>query len=205
MWAGGNILGKPMKSGELRYDIATVFVVTQPPKPPPGIDWKDVWDIAAHIGTLIGLLVAGVWGYFNFIRSRTYYPRMELGVTGEIRSKDGYRFLVPRITLKNIGNSQIRLVQEGSGYKIFFATGKVDSNGELGWSKGEQTYEMFTDHNWIEPGESIFDERSVIPVPVDCIAVKIFARLVAPVGWPQKTNNAWKCSAVISPAEPKKG
>ncbi len=157
--------------------------------------------MGAHIGTLVGLVVAGVWAYFNFIRSRRYYPRMELGLLGEIRSKDKARFLIPRITLKNIGNSQIALVQKGSGFKIFFATGEVTPAGELLWLNGEHTYEMFTDHVWIEPGESIFDETVAIPMADNYLAVKIIARLVAPVGWRQKRRNTWKCSAIIGPSD----
>ena len=155
--------------------------------------------MAAHVGTLVGLAVAGVWGYFNFVRSRTYYPRMEMGVTGEIRSQGDCRYLVPRITLKNIGNSKIELIQHGSGYKVWFADGSVEASGELSWSGGDSTYSMFVDHNWIEPGESIFDERSLIALPDGCMAAKVQARLVAPIGWPQKTRTVWKCSVVIGP------
>jgi hypothetical protein len=75
----------------------------------------------------------------------------------------------------------------------------VDALGELSWSGGQSTYSMFLDHKWIEPGEGIFDEHSLIPLPNDCIAAKLQARLVAPIGWPQKTNTVWKCSVVSGP------
>ena len=80
-------------------------------------DWRGFWEVAAHVGTLIGLGFGGVWGYFNFVRSRTYFPRMELSISGEIRSNNGRRFLVPKITLKNIGNAKIRLIQKGTGLR----------------------------------------------------------------------------------------
>ena len=81
--------------------------------------WKDYWDMAAHVGELVGLTSAGIWAYFNFIRSRTYYPRMELGVTGDIRAKDAQRFLVPRITLRNIGNSKSSLFRKAPGSGVY--------------------------------------------------------------------------------------
>jgi hypothetical protein len=179
--------------------LAGAMIVPPPATVEPGFHWKDFWETAAHIGELISLLFAGIWAYFNFIRSRTYYPRMELGINGDIRAKDKQRFLVPRITLKNIGNSQIKLIQDGTGFKVFTATGEVSAKGELLWSGGEHTYEMFLDHKWIEPGESIFEESTAIPLPEDCVAVRVYARLVAPVGWPQKTNNVWRCSIVLGP------
>jgi hypothetical protein len=56
--------------------------------PPSPLNWKDFWDIAAHIAQVTGFAVGGVWAYFNFVKSRTYYPRMELSVSAELRSKD---------------------------------------------------------------------------------------------------------------------
>ncbi len=160
--------------------------------------------MASHVGTLVGLGAAGIWGYFNFVRSRTYYPRMEMGAEGDIRSHGDQRYLVPRITLKNIGNSKIELIQHGTGYKVWFTDGSVDDEGELIWSGGKLTYSMLVDHKWIEPGESIFDEKSLIPLPQRCVATKVQARLVAPIGWPQRTNTVWKCSVIIGPL-PKSG
>ena len=87
------------------------------------------------------------------------------------------------------------------------ALGNADSNGSLSWSGGERTYEMFKEHDWLEPGESIFAENVAILLPLGCMAVRIDARQVAPVGWPEKVNNVWRCSAVIGPdsSEEQKG
>ncbi len=77
--------------------------------------YKDFWDIAAHVSTVIGLLATGVWAYFNFVKSRRYYPRLELSVSGQIRKRDKCNYVIPRITLKNIGQSKVALVRRGSG------------------------------------------------------------------------------------------
>ena len=77
-----------------------------PNLPKVTMNWKDVWDIAAHIGTVIGLLATGVWAYFNFVKSRRYYPRLELTVSGELREVSHRQYIVPRVTLKNIGESK---------------------------------------------------------------------------------------------------
>jgi hypothetical protein len=145
----------------------------------PAFDWKGFWDIAAHVGTLIGLGGAGVWGYFNFIKSRTYHPRLELTVSGEFRPRNGQQFLVPRITLKNIGKSKVELIQTGSGYRIWTATGSADpATGELTWSGGKVVFDAFVDHKWIEPEETIFDELSLFALPANCLAAKIQASSV---------------------------
>lgn len=157
--------------------------------------------MAAHIGTLIGLGAAGVWGYFNFIKSRTYHPRLEMTVSGELRLKGNQQYLVPRVTLKNIGKSKVELIQRGSGYRVWTTSGKADAIGELSWSGGKPVFEMFLDHKWIEPGETIFDELSLFSLPSDCFAAKIQARLVVPLGWPRRTNSEWNCSAIIGPVK----
>jgi hypothetical protein len=90
-------------------------------------DWKGFWDMAAQVGTLIGLAAAGVWGYFNFIKSRTYHPRLEMTVSGELRSKGTQQYLVQRVTLKNIGNSKVKLIQSGSGYRVWTTNLKIPS------------------------------------------------------------------------------
>jgi hypothetical protein len=171
-----------------------------PAQSPQPFDWKGFWDMASHVGTLIGLAIAGVWGYFNFIKSRTYYPRLEMTVSGELRHKDKRQYLVPRITLNNIGKSRVKLIQSGSGYRIWTANGDIDQNGDLAWSGGKPVYDLFANHKWIEPGETIFDELNLFELPYNCVAAKIQSRLVVPLGWPNRKNSEWNCSTIVGPA-----
>lgn len=123
-----------------------------PTQAPTAFDWKGFWDMAAHVGTLIGLGAAGVWGYFNFVKSRTYYPRLEMTVSGA-RLKGTQQYLVPRVTLKNIGRSRVELIQSGSGYRIWTARGEADVTGELTWFGGKPVFDLFLHHKWIEPAK----------------------------------------------------
>jgi hypothetical protein len=163
------------------------------------VNWATFWDIASHVGTLIGLGVAGVWAYFNFVKSRTYYPRMQLGVSGEIRKKGDKQFLVPRVTLKNIGKSKVELNQSGSGYRVWLAMGPLEDSGEMTWSGGKPVFPIFVEHQWIEPGESIFDELDLFALTPECVAAKIQVRLSAPIGWLWQKNTVWNCSTVVGP------
>lgn len=180
--------------------------------------WKDFWDIAAHVGTLLGLVVAGIWAYFNFVKSRTYYPRMGMSACGEIRVRNNKQYLIPRITLKNIGKSKVVLNQYGSGFRIWYARedNVVNAITQLKWFGGDRVFSMFQTHQWIEPGESIFDESSLFALPTNCIAAKVEVRLVAPIGWkidlnPEKPPEEWfvrrntvfTCSTVVGPVSEK--
>ena len=177
-----------------------------PVQTPGPFDWKGFWDMASHVGTLIGLAAAGVWGYFNFIKSRTYFPRLEMTASGDIRQRNGRQYLVPRITLSNIGKSKVRLIESGSGYRVWIARGATDDTGALVWLGGKPVYDLFIHHKWIEPGETIFDELNLFELPYDCVAAKIQSRLVVPLGWAYKRNSEWNCSAIVGPvALPKEG
>jgi hypothetical protein len=170
-----------------------------PNPPPPTINWKDFWDIAAHIGQVVGLMAAGLWGYFNFVKSRTYFPRMELSVSGKIYLKGTQNLLIPRINLRNIGMSKVQLLQRGSGYRIWYATGTTKVGGNLKWFGGTPVFRFFEEHEWIEPGESIFDEHELHALPANSVAAKIEVRLRAPVGVIYPRVTVFNCSAVVSP------
>ena len=160
--------------------------------------------MAAHVVTVVGFAGAAVWGYFNFIKSRTYHPRLEMIVSGDLRWKGTQQFLVPRVTLRNIGKSKVALTQSGSGFRIWTAQESGKETGKLSWLNGETVFPVFEDHKWIEPGEMIFDELDIFALRSDAIAAKIQARLVVPLGWPRRKNSEWNCSAIVGPVVPPK-
>ena len=103
---------------------------------PTPLNWKEIWENAEHVATILGIGAAVLWGYFNFIKSRTYHPRMEMTVSGEIRQSGEHQYLVPRITLKNIGNSKIALVQQGSRIPCVGGCGTICRRSGSGMDEG---------------------------------------------------------------------
>ncbi len=91
-------------------------------------------------------------------------------------------------------------MQKGSGYRVWVATEQDKGLHEVQWSNGTRVYAMFEEHKWIEPGESIFDEVRLIPLPANFIAAKVEARLLAQVKrFPRKKNTEWNSSAIAGP------
>jgi len=164
-----------------------------------GVNWKDVSEIVDHVATVIAIGAAGIWAYFNFVKSRTYHPRMEMAASGEIRVSGRTKYVVPRVTLKNIGHSKIELIQRGSGYRIWIGGEGSSNDSEIKWSGGKPIFRMFEEHQWIEPGESIFEETRLIRLPKTSIAVKIEARLVAQVRRFPRKNSEWNSAAIAGP------
>jgi hypothetical protein len=151
--------------------------------PAASVNWKEVSEITEHVATVTGIAAAGIWAIFNFKKSRTYFPRMQMTASGKLRTFGNCQYIVPRITLKNLGKAKIPLLQSGSGYRIWVATEPNEQFRPTIWTGGKPVYRMFEEHEWLEPDESIFDEKHMIPLPSNCIAVKIQARLVAQVKW----------------------
>jgi hypothetical protein len=131
---------------------------------------------------------------------------MEMTVSGELRQSGEHQYLVPRVTLKNIGNSKIALVQQGSGYRVSVAAEPSADVREAEWAKASKVYSIFENHHWIEPGESIFDEVRLIPLSRTSIAAKIEARLVAEVKrFPRRKTTEWNSAAIVGPVVSTKG
>jgi hypothetical protein len=45
---------------------------------------KEILEIAADFFNIIGIIIGGLWVYFNFVRGRIYKPRIELALLAEI-------------------------------------------------------------------------------------------------------------------------
>jgi hypothetical protein len=129
----------------------------------------------------IGFVAGGLWVYFNFIKSRTYYPRMELTCAGTIFRNAELCLVAPRITLKHIGKSKISLEQEGSGYQLLYSDGLGGAGKPVEWETDGSWRQVFLKHHWIEPDETIFQESEVFVVPSWALAVKVEARIVGRV------------------------
>src|SRR3989442_15004843 len=80
--------------------------------------WSNLIDNAQKIGNLIAVLVGGLWVYFNYFRGRTFYPRLQLELTGRIVRRGGSNYVLVTMQLKNTGLSRVDIEQEGSGLRI---------------------------------------------------------------------------------------
>ena len=171
-----------------------------PPNTSVPFDWKGFWDMAAHVGQLIALGVAGIWAYFNFIEGRTYYPRMELICSGSVIAVgDKRKLFLPRLTLKHIGKSKILLRSAGSGYKLLFSDGVGNTADQIDWETDGNWYGVFGKHKWIEPDEVIFHEAEAFVIPPWAVTVKLQGRIVGEVRPAFRAKSIeWNNSVIIA-------
>jgi hypothetical protein len=121
-------------------------------------DVKDVAGIVGSAVTALAVIVGGSWAYFKFVKGRTYRPRLEVNLFGQWREVNGAKRYHARITVRNIGASVVRLLQRGTGLRVnLLADYQPRPPGRATWRKAG-TFQIFLEHDWIEPGETVSDD-----------------------------------------------
>lgn len=121
-------------------------------------DLKTVVDVLGTIVTAAAVLVGGLWAYFRFVKDRVYRPRLEVGLFGQWRQVAGGSVLHARVTVKNIGATDVELLQEGTG--LVAATMDHEQPAppaDVTWTPVHAS-PILVDHQWIEPHETISDD-----------------------------------------------
>ena len=71
-------------------------------------EWKDVTSIIQSVVTSIGIIIAGIWAYFLFIRQRLSYPRINIDFfVDDAQLPENTRLVHVQVDLKNIGNTLV--------------------------------------------------------------------------------------------------
>lgn len=121
-------------------------------------DVQTVIDIFGTIVTATAVIVGGWWAYFKFVKARTFRPRVDVGLFGQWRVLDGRPLLHARITVKNIGASDLQLVQEGTGLRVSrLKETQASVPVAMEWERFK-TFRVLGEHHWIEPGETVSDD-----------------------------------------------
>ncbi len=124
-------------------------------------DTKTWVDIISTSVTTVAVLVGAVWAYFKFAKGRTFRPRVRIDLAAQWRTIANAPVLHVRVTLKNMGASQITIVQSGTGLRLALPAPAVQHTRQVQWSEPQETFEVFKDHAWLEPSETITDEQLV--------------------------------------------
>jgi hypothetical protein len=139
------------------------------------LDGHKLLESLDHLATVLAIITAAVWALWA---RRVFSPHVDFAVSGRVFGAPGRQYVVPRISLTNLGNTRVtQLRQEGSGFRVWYAVQQAEKPFEpLKWSEPVFVQSIFEHHHWLEPGESISDEEHVIPLPSEWIAAKIEAR-----------------------------
>jgi len=152
-----------------------------PPVPEPASPLPSILDIIDKVTKIVALLIGGAWAYLNYVRGRTFKKRLELKISAkQVQSKAGL-LLSGAAQIKNVGLSKFPIEQKGTAILFFDlkASAPVKQLVEaIEVSAGVR--EVFKDHAWIEPGETIAEDFLLqLPEDEDRLAMKLELRVVA--------------------------
>jgi hypothetical protein len=168
-----------------------------------GVNWtktKDVFDVVKNFATILGVIVGAIWAYFNFFKGRTYKPRLEPKVSGKIISKNETFYLIITVQLKNVGLSDVDIIQKGTALRVFSYLPSGTDKSVTSTIKQNRvvTLSVFEKHGWVEPGELI-EEQNIVALPKDeSVAFQINLRIVS-------NGIEWNSVAIIEAPEQKTG
>ncbi|MFE4727344.1 hypothetical protein [Microbacterium sp. NPDC056736] len=124
----------------------------------PLANTKTVVEIIQSLVTTTAVVVGGIWAYFKFVKGRTLRPRLEVTIAGTWVIAEGVQHPHVTVSVKNIGTTVVRLLQEGTGLAIeALETPQPAGKNSMVWAAG-RTVRVFADHEWIEPGETISND-----------------------------------------------
>jgi hypothetical protein len=110
-------------------------------------------DIAA----IIAIVVGGIWTYLNYFRGRTYRPRLECKLDVTLVKDHSRSFLNIAANVKNVGLSRVQIQQKGTALLVHALQPQSSPSVPMRshWDPNYRVFEVFKDHEWIEPGEPI--------------------------------------------------
>src|SRR6267142_3981324 len=82
------------------------------------IDWNHLIDNSEKVFKIVAVIVGGLWVYFNSFRGRTFTPRLQLEVSGQLLSLGENQFVLVAMQVKNVGSSIVQLRETGTGLKL---------------------------------------------------------------------------------------
>jgi hypothetical protein len=106
------------------------------------------------------VVVGGVWTYFKFFRSRTFRPRLSLGVATDLRSAEDRVYLHVRVSVSNRGMAVIPFDSANCQGFLFVERG---TEGKPEWTVAG-SFPVLVGHGRIEPDEEIVEEK-LLPIP----------------------------------------
>jgi len=180
---------------------------------PPGaarVDWHQTLENWKNLVAVVGTLVAGAFTYLKFFRGRTFAPRLELGVKGELLVDGEARCLLATLTLKNVGLSKVELdarvtrlevaLYERGAYEFLYANPPADGAEVVRpayWGE-PHPFRVFTPHGWVESGETIADQLLVTIPAGDYLAYRLTFVATAPETELRRTID-WTVTAIVHP------
>jgi len=152
----------------------------------PANNAKNVLETAETFLQIVAYVIGAGWVYFNFFKGRTYRPRLELKIAGQLSRTTTPQFVVATLQVKNVGLSKVDVSQQGTAIRVLV----FDSTAQNQW-KHITTVPLLQSHQWIEPSEAL-EEQSLVPLQLaNVVAVRIEAIITG-------TKTMWETFTIVT-------
>ena len=133
-----------------------------------GTGWskaRDIADTLAKVTQIFAIIVAGGWGYFKFIKGRTYQESLIPTVSGKLLTIDSRTYLIVNIRVANVGQSVVEFAPDASALRVFGYTSSTSP--EITTVKDDELAQFvaFNDLS-LEPNE-IIQKTVFMSIPVE--------------------------------------
>lgn len=123
--------------------------------------------------------------YFNFFKGRTYRPRLETRVSGELCRQTTPQLIRAVVQVKNVGLGKVDIEQRGTALRILV----FDDAAADEW-RHVATLPLLTRHAWIEPSE-VVEEQTVLPLKLSGVAAVRVESIIT------GRTTMWEASTII--------
>jgi hypothetical protein len=155
------------------------------------IDWsktKDFTDAFSNVTQGLGLIAAGVWAYFKFIKGRTFQETLIPIVSGRLVLIDQYALLIVTMEIKNVGSSKVIFNQELSVLTIFEYVPPHPQQIITVIDNPLTSLPAFVDEkSFLEPNESIKTQRLLALPNLSRIAYRLELEITSDSGYEWQT------------------
>jgi hypothetical protein len=163
------VLGTLWLSDSSQVVVASIFDVFG-----TGDSFKNITGGFASIITAVAIIIGGGWAYYRFGIERkdalAERPQFSVSIAGRWHRVDGVGDALHLcIEIKNGGIAIIPVAQYGTGMQVSFPSpNQGDPPDYVAWepvplhsedgSVVPRTFEIFSPHDWLEPGESVTED-----------------------------------------------
>jgi len=142
--------------------------------------WRDAFASVQSISTVVAVIIAGVWAYYKIFAGKLYYKRLELSVSGLLFDTRAAHLVLAKLCIRNVGLSRVFLEPGLSTLEVSeYVLENYESIFHSAVWDESKAISVFEDHEFIEPGEVIYEER-LLGLPVgSLLALKLGLRVLS--------------------------
>ena len=158
-----------------------------------GTGWSKARDIADTLAKVVQILaIIGGWGYFKFIKGRTYQESLIPTVYGKLLTIDSQTYLIVNIRVENVGQSVVKFAPDASALQVFGYTSSTSSEIMVVKDNELAQFVALNDLS-LEPNE-VIQQTVLMSIPVE---VRLGLRLELKIISNHRKRYNWAASFLV--------